>query len=61
MKRSGSIIGALLLAAVLFAEASLAGRLRAPQNRAAPKIAGTALQGKTLTARRGHDHVALRS
>ena len=53
MKRSASIIGALLLAAVLFAGASLAGRLRAPQNRAAPKIAGTALQGKTLTARRG--------
>jgi autotransporter family porin len=53
MKRSGLIIGALLLAAVLFAGAALAGRLRAPQNRAAPKIAGAALQGNTLTARRG--------
>src|SRR6188472_1164406 len=53
MKRSGSIIGVLLLAAVLFAGGSLAGRLRAPHNRSAPKIAGAAQQGKTLTARRG--------
>jgi autotransporter family porin len=53
MKRSGSIVGVLLLAAVLFTGASLAARLRAPQNRAAPKIAGSALSGKTLTAHRG--------
>ena len=53
MKRSGSIIGVLLLAAVLFAGASLAARLRAPHNRAAPKIAGTAVEGRTLAARRG--------
>src|SRR5207237_10263329 len=53
MKRSGSISGALLLALVLFAGSSLAGRLRAPHNRAAPKIAGAALEGKTLSARRG--------
>jgi hypothetical protein len=53
MKRSGSIVGVLLLAAVLFAGSSLAGRLRAPHNRSAPTIAGTARQGNTLTAHRG--------
>jgi hypothetical protein len=52
MKRPGSIIGVLLLAAVL-AGAALAGSLRAPHNRAAPRIAGAAVEGQTLTARRG--------
>lgn len=53
MKRSGPITGALLVAVVLFAGASLAASLGAPRNRAAPRIAGTAVAGKTLTARRG--------
>src|SRR2546423_5438567 len=59
MKRSGSINGVLVLALILFAipllsaGTSLAGRLRAPHNRAAPKIAGAALKGKTLAALRG--------
>ncbi len=59
MTRSRSIRGALLLAFALFAVplpssgASLAGELRAPHNRAAPKIAGLALEGQTLSARRG--------
>ena len=59
MRRSRSIWGALLLAFVLFAialpssGATLAGQLRAPQNRATPKIAGLALEGQTLSARRG--------
>jgi hypothetical protein len=58
MKGSGSIWGALL-ALIVFAipllcvGTSLAGRLRAPHNRAAPKIAGAALEGKTLSALRG--------
>src|ERR1043166_8252545 len=38
---------------LLFAGTSLAGGFHPPHNRAAPKIAGTALTGKTLTARRG--------
>src|SRR6185437_4713124 len=53
MKRSGSIIGVLLLALLLFGGSSLAGRLRPPHNRAAPKIAGAAVAGKTISAKRG--------
>lgn len=58
MKRSVSIFGTLLVvlllvAPLLSAATSVAGRLRAPHNRAAPKIAGAALEGKTLSAQRG--------
>lgn len=53
MKRSGSICGVLLLALIVFAGTTVAGRLRAPHNRAAPKIAGATLKGRTLSARRG--------
>lgn len=38
---------------LLFAGTSLAGGLRVPHNRAAPKIAGAAVTGKTLTAGQG--------
>jgi hypothetical protein len=59
MKQSRPIWGVLLLALALFAVplpssgASLAGQLRAPKNRAAPRIAGVALEGQTLSAQRG--------
>ena len=59
MKRSGSIWAALFLAfgllsgALLVSQESLAGKIRAPHNRAAPRIAGLALQGQTLAAQRG--------
>ena len=55
MKRSSPIWGALFLAFLLCAipQASLAGQLRAPHNRAAPKIAGAAVQVRTLSARHG--------
>jgi hypothetical protein len=49
MKRAALLVAIPLL----FAGTSLAGRFHPPHNRAAPKIAGTALTGKTLTARRG--------
>src|SRR4051812_49874190 len=46
---------ALVLLAISFVAAgsSLSGPLRAPHNRAAPKIVGAALTGKTLNAKRG--------
>jgi len=57
MRQSGSPYGAVLLAvtlcALLAAGSSLGSRLRAPQNRTAPQIAGAAVEGKTLSARRG--------
>jgi len=53
MRRSSALIPVLLLALVLFAGTSLAGRMRAPHNRVAPKIAGAALAGQTISAQRG--------
>src|SRR5438874_8873076 len=59
MERPGSICALILMALSLVAVPSLsartsrADRLRAPHNRAAPKIAGAALEGKTLSALRG--------
>jgi hypothetical protein len=57
MTRSGSLSGVLFLALVatptLAAWTSVGSGHRAPHNRAAPTIAGAALTGKTLSARRG--------
>src|SRR5436190_7210014 len=57
MKRSGStravLVAFVLVITLLAAGTSLGSRLRAPHNRVAPKIAGAALTGKTLTAKRG--------
>jgi autotransporter family porin len=53
VKRSSSITSVLLLAVVLFAGTSVAGRLRAPHNRVAPKIAGAFLSGQTVSALHG--------
>jgi autotransporter family porin len=50
MKRSALILFAIPL---LAAGTALAARLQPPHNRAAPKIAGAALNGQTLSARRG--------
>lgn len=52
MKRSSVILLVLVLFA-LAAQASAGGQLRAPKNRAAPTIAGAAVEGQTLMARRG--------
>jgi hypothetical protein len=52
MKRSSAILLALVLFGIA-AQASDGGRVRAPKNRAAPKIAGATVVGQTLAARRG--------
>jgi hypothetical protein len=52
MKRSAAILLALALFGIA-AQASLGGRVRAPKNRAVPKIAGATVVGQTLAARRG--------
>jgi hypothetical protein len=52
MKRS-LLLAVLAALPLFFAGSSLAGKLRAPHNRALPKIVGSALTGKTLAARRG--------